>query len=258
MMDVSGHAIYVGTVGHQRLLPKRHALHYPIQYFWLELTALHSLPAALTQSGLGAFRLRRQDYLRNCPALASMPLLEAVLARATELGATLTGDEQVFLLSPLANWGRYFSPLTQYYIYRAGAPLYLLAEVSNTPWNERHHYLVPLAGDNCRHRQQKQFHVSPFNSLAMEYRWHIHTTAAQLQLSIENYQASPSGGVEKIFAAWYQLDRQPLNQQTLKQALIRQPWQNVQILIRIYWHALRLLLKGVPFVPYQKSKDAQV
>lgn len=288
---MGGHALYVGTVGHQRLRPKRHALNYPIQYFWLELTAAASIPTALLKNNFGAFRLRRRDYLQNCPALAELPLSQAVFIRASQLGAILHGDEQLFLLSPLANWGRYFSPLTQYYIYRAGEPCYLLAEVSNTPWNERHHYLVPLTGSDSRHQQDKQFHVSPFNTLQMQYHWKVKLSAQQLQLSIENFQkpnpqyerqdlltphnlapqnlaqhkstqqqaatAVPDRAAEKVFSAWYQLNRQPLNQQTLRQALIRQPWQNVQVLVRIYWHALLLLLKGVPFVPYQKSKDAQ-
>jgi len=277
----SGHALYVGTVGHQRLRPKRHVLNYPIQYFWLELTAAETIPTELLKSNFGAFRLRRSDYLQNCPALADLPLSEAVFVRASQLGAILQGDEQLFLLSPLANWGRYFSPLTQYYIYRAGKPCYLLAEVSNTPWNERHHYLVPLEGSDSRHQQDKQFHVSPFNTLQMQYHWRVKLGEQQLQLSIENFQQPdrqygqhellpkqnstlqqaatqvPDGACEKVFSAWYQLNRQPLNQQTLKQALIRQPWQNVQVIIRIYWHALLLLLKGVPFVPYQKSKDTQ-
>lgn len=276
-----GHALYVGTVGHQRLRPKRHALNYPIQYFWLELTAAESIPTELLKNNFGAFRLRRSDYLQNCPALAELPLSQAVFVRASQLGAVLQGDEQLFLLSPLANWGRYFSPLTQYYIYRAGKPCYLLAEVSNTPWNERHHYLVPLAGSDSQHQQDKQFHVSPFNTLQMQYHWRVKLSEQQLQLSIENFQKPdpqygqhdlllqqnstlqqaatpvPDMASEKVFSAWYQLNRQPLNQQTLKQALIRQPWQNVQVMIRIYWHALVLLLKGVPFVPYQKSKDTQ-
>lgn len=250
---ISGHALFVGEVGHQRLSPKKHQLNYPIQYFWLELTAPDSIPEPLCRGNFGAFRFRRHDYLQNRPDLAAMDLAAACHQCATELGAALLGNEQVFLLSPLANWGRYFSPLTQYYFYRDGQPVYLLAEVSNTPWNERHHYLVPLQNGASTYWHAKDFHVSPFNQLDMQYRWQVRNQPAQLQLVIENYQHD-----EKIFSAWYRLSRQPLTRRSLRQALIRQPWQNVQVIMRIYWHALLLLLKGVPFVPYQKSKDAQL
>ena len=250
---ISGHALFVGEVGHQRLSPKKHQLNYPIQYFWLELTDPDSIPEPLCRGNFGAFRFRRYDYLQNRPDLAAMDLAAACHQCATELGATLLGNEQVFLLSPLANWGRYFSPLTQYYFYRDGQPVYLLAEVSNTPWNERHHYLVPLQDGASTYWQAKDFHVSPFNQLDMQYRWQVRNQPAQLQLVIENYQHD-----EKIFSAWYRLSRQPLTRRSLRQALIRHPWQNVQVIMRIYWHALLLLLKGVPFVPYQKSKDAQL
>lgn len=249
----AGHALFVGEVGHQRFSPKRHQLRYPIQYFWLELTAADSIPASICAGRFGAFRLRRNDYFQNRADLATLDLVAAARQCASGLGAVLDGGEQLFLLSPLANWGRYFSPLTQYYFYRDGKPLYLLAEVSNTPWNERHHYLVPLTEGKTLYEQQKDFHVSPFNPLEMQYRWQVHNQADQLQLVIENYQHQ-----QKIFSAWYRLERQPLTRQSLRQALIRQPWQNVQVIMRIYWHAMLLLLKGVPFVPYQKSKDAQL
>jgi DUF1365 family protein len=108
LTEVGGHALFVGEVGHQRLTPKRHQLNYPIQYFWLELTAADSIPAALCRGSFGAFRLRRQDYLQNRPDLASLDLAGAAEQCARDLGATLDGSEQVFLLSPLANWGALF------------------------------------------------------------------------------------------------------------------------------------------------------
>ncbi len=246
-----GHAFYAGTVGHARYLPKEHQLAYPLGLFWLELTQLDTLPTSIRHEQFGAFSLRRRDYLRDCPELAAVDdLAEAVRLKAAALGADLTGVEQIFLLSPLANWGLYFSPLTQFYLYRDGKPCYLLAEVSNTPWNQRHCYLVPLKAGVSEFSHAKNFHVSPFNPLDMQYHWQIEEPAEQLQLQISNYRAG-----EKVFSAWYRLSRQPLSAQLLHRRLIRSPWPNVTVVLRIYWQALKLICKGMPFYSYQKPKD---
>lgn len=249
---MAGHAIYSGRVGHQRLRPKPHSLDYDIQYFWLDLMALAELPPEIKRERFGAFSLRRRDYFKGCAAVAAEPsLAQAALIRAAQLGADLQGIDQVFVLTPLANWGVYFSPLTQYYLYQQGTPRYLLAEVSNTPWHERHHYLVPLNGHAVTEfSHAKQFHVSPFNPLDMQYHWRIEPPADRFKLSLQNSRAA-----QTVFSAWFMLTRSALTTQNIRQMLIRQPWQNVQVVMRIYWQALQLLCKGLPFYSHQKPKD---
>lgn len=246
----SGHAWYQGEVGHQRYLPKRHGFQYQVAYLWLDLSELATLDgfgALLKRERFAAWSFRRKDYLAGEPDLK-----QAVLAKAKLLGADCSDVAQVFMLAPLANWGVFFSPLTLYYGFTAdGRNCWLLAEVSNTPWNERHYYLVPLSADGeTEFSHDKNFHVSPFNPLAMRYQWRISSPAAQMQVSITNWRDA-----EKIFSAWFSLSRQPLTAESLRRQLILTPWQNVQIVIRIYWHALKLLLKGLPVYGHQQPKD---
>ena len=49
---------------------------------------------------------------------------------------------------------------------RADTLRWVLAEVRNTPWNERHYYAVD--GQQAR-PLEKAFHVSPFNPMDMVY-----------------------------------------------------------------------------------------
>lgn len=242
-----GHAIYVGDVGHARYAPKPHQLAYPIAYAWLELgLPIPDFGWRFGAAGFRAFSFRRRDYFKGHEQL---DLRQLVLAKATALGAELHEDDVVFVLTPLANWGLYFSPLTQYYIYRDGNPLYLLAEVSNTPWNERHHYLVPLSAGVTHYQHAKNFHVSPFHPIDMQYHWQINQPSEQFSLSITNYKDG-----EKVFAAWYSLERQPLSLENLKALVIRFPWQNIQVVLRIYWQALKLLIKGMPFYGHKTPR----
>jgi DUF1365 family protein len=245
----SGHAVLTGEVGHKRYLPKVHGFDYQVHYFWLDLDELDRIPAKgwlWSQARFAACSYRRTDYL---PGAAD--LTEAVRQKVRDLGFT-GAVAKVCMMSPLANWGYYFSPLTLYYCFNATKQLVaLLAEVSNTPWNERHYYLVPVADAERSHYQHdKAFHVSPFNPMDMQYHWAVRADAEQLELSITNFKAE-----QKVFSAWFHLGVQPFNLPLLKSLLIRRPWQNVQVMTRIYWHAIKLLLKAVPVYGHPKSKE---
>lgn len=247
-MSDTGHALYLGELGHQRFMPAPHGFGYRLHYFWLNCSTLPELGRSwlMKYEGFAAFSYRRKDYL---PGAAS--LKQAVCDKVVALGGDLPVAE-VYLLSPLANWGHYFSPLTLYYCYDEQQQLqYLLAEVSNTPWNERHHYLIPMQDDGS-YQHDKAFHVSPFNPLLMQYQWRINAPAEQLTCAISNYKDE-----QQVFSAWMRLQRQPLNAKALRRLLIQSPWPNVLVKIRIYWHALKLFLKRNPVYAHSKKGKCQ-
>ncbi len=244
----SGHAVYQGEVGHLRLAPREHGFRYAIAQYWLDSSMLDEkslLSYGICCERFGALSYRRRDYLAGAD-----DLYNAVCHKLTELGAA-TVPAKVFVLTPLANWGLYFSPLTLYYCFAANNEFcYLLAEVSNTPWNERHYYLQTIVAGQQRYQHAKAFHVSPFNPLAMQYHWQISAPDTQLRCSITNTQNE-----KQIFSAWINLSRHALTPGWKKRWLIRQPWQNVQVVLRIYWQALKLFVKRVPVHAHPKTKD---
>lgn len=246
-----GHAWYKGRVGHQRYAPKSHGFGYNVSYLWLDLQQLETLKTFgrwLSREKFAAWSFRRKDYLQGPADLA-----QAVKDKVKTLGGT-AAIQQVFMLSPLANFAVFFSPLTLYYCYAEGKPLYLLAEVSNTPWNERHYYLIPLKAEGgTEFCHDKNFHVSPFNPLDMQYQWKINQPGTELELSISNWRLG-----ERVFSAWLDLTRHELSKNSLQQQLIRTPWQNVQVMFRIYWHALKLIVKRMPVYGHQQPKDPKL
>ncbi|HEX5791658.1 MAG TPA: DUF1365 domain-containing protein [Rheinheimera sp.] len=244
----NGHAVYQGEVGHLRVLPRQHGFSYPLAQYWLDCNALDKASveaAGIKYERLGALSFRRKDYLSGTACL-----YRAVCDKVAELGASVI-PARVFVLTPLANWGLYFSPLTLYYCFdQHDSFCYLLAEVSNTPWNERHYYLQTIIAGQQRYQHAKAFHVSPFHSLNMQYHWHISPPGQELRCSIANTEDG-----RQIFSAWLSLQRYQLSAEWKRKWLIRQPWQNVQVIWRIYWHALKLYLKRVPVHGHPKTKD---
>ncbi len=242
MTEVKGSCLFVGEVRHRRFSPIEHALNYRLFMPCLDLDELDVLQKKVWGFGSRWWhwaRFRRDDYLGDGD------LKQAVLAKVAELGGQpCTGAVKAVL--HLRYFGLYFSPVNFYYIYDDKQQWrYLLAEVSNTPWNERHYYLLD-ANDELTWKHNKAFHVSPFNPLEQEYVWKIKPIEKRLSIHLECHRNI------KEFDATLTMTKQPFSSQVLLKHLIVTPIMAVKVTMGIYWHALKLWLKGAPFYGHPK------
>jgi DUF1365 family protein len=159
------------------------------------------------------------------------------------LGVRPTGP--VRMLAHLRSLGHCFNPVTFYFCVAPDGERVeaVVAEVTNTPWGERHAY-VAAGGGNADHvlesRHEKAMHVSPFMPMEMTYRWRVGTPGERLVVGIENRDAD--GRV--VFDAHLALRRRELSRGALLRALVRHPAMTRRVLAGIYAQALRLRLKG--------------
>lgn len=230
-------AIYEGVVTHRRRTPVAHAFRFRLFMLYLDLA---ELPQVLDGIPPLLARFRRADYLGD-PAV---PLDTAVRELVQErLGFRPAGP--VRMLAHLRYLGHCFNPVVFYWCFAPDGQRVeaVVAEVTSTPWGERHAYVVAGEG-NADHvlesRHEKALHVSPFMPMEMTYRWRVGTPGERLGVAIEN--RDPGGAL--VFDAQLALRRRAITRTGLTRVLVRHPAMTLRVLGGIYGQALRLRLKG--------------
>lgn len=244
--------LYEGWVRHDRRGGVAHAFRFPLAMLYLDLdeaeTAFRGRWCWSTRRPALAW-IRRGDHLGD----PRQPLAEAV----RDLVEARTGVRPagpVRLLTHPRYAGYVFNPLSVFYCFAAdGAGLEaIVADVTNTPWAERHQYVLGPAlatsASRAGWRQAKAFHVSPFLPMALDYRWRIGRPGAGLGLRIA---AHPRGeDAPAVFTATLALRRRAITGASLAGVLVRFPLQTLQVAGGIYWQAWRLWRRGAPLHPH--------
>jgi DUF1365 family protein len=196
-------------------------------------------------------RFVEKDYLRSEP----YDLKQRIVNKVLQLGGD-ANIHRIVMLVQVRCFGVYFSPANFYFCYDENDKCtQMLAEVSNTPWNERHYYLVDLL-NKVEQVNKKVFQVSPFMDLDMSYFWHVKAPSkdnSKLVINIENKRIDAlTGKVDKLFDANLNLEKQSFNQRNLLRVWCQLPVMTIKVVLGIYWQALKLFVKRIPFIGYQK------
>ena len=243
-------ALYEGTIRHRRFAVRPHEFDYRVAMAYVDLDEVaRLLDGALVRDRPGIVRFRRSDYLGD-PAV---PLADAVRALVTErLGSAPEGP--IRLLTHLRSFGHCFNPVSFYYCFAPGGERLeaIVAEVTNTPWGERHAYVLPRGpGDEqvLGGGFDKRLHVSPFMGMDQRYAWKAPAPGPTLSVHIES---SEDG--RRAFDATLGLRRRPFTRRALADVTARYPAATLRMLALIYGHAIALKLKGVPVQPHPQGQ----
>ena len=243
--------IYKGWVSHRRTAPEPHQFRYRLFMLYLDLAELPQLfdgtPCwSARRPSLAWFR--RSDYLGPSREPLDRAVRDLVHAR---LGARPEGP--IRLLTHLRYFGYCMNPVSFYYCFsKADDRLEtIVAEITNTPWKERHQYVLPVVDGAPLKRFEfdKEFHVSPFLPMDMQYQWEFSEPREKLIVSMRNLRAG-----ELIFGATLNMQQQPVSTGALLACLTAFPLMTLRIILAIHWQAFRLWLKGNPVHDHPRSR----
>jgi uncharacterized protein len=247
--------LYTGWVTHSRSLPVRNAFSYQVYFLYLDLDELDELddrlrtfshvrgaaPARrLGRGGLVSFHDADHGPRDGSPL---RPWIDGQLARA---GVDLEGGAVRILSIPRVLGGRFY-PVSFWYCFHAdGTPRAVLAEVQNT-FRDHHSYLLHNNGApfdwQSRPRSEKAFYVSPFVPIDdVGYVFAFTQPAESVSVSVTN---RTEGKV--LLGTTLSLSAQELTDADLTRVVLRLGPMSARALVLIYWQALRLFAKRLPY-----------
>lgn len=262
-------------IRHRRYIPKPHAFEYQMGYL---LVNIDHIAEACDRSPFWSYNhfnfmsFYDKDLLNLNGSAVRATLRDAI---AQQLGQRISASQPIYVLTLPSYLGVAFNPVSFYWVYdeQQTTLTFIAAHITNTPWHERHLYCFNCAqseqtahADQSTHSKEspvyrflldKQFHVSPFMPMQLKYDWRFkldqdHTS----NHSAIHMQLKQHG--QLMFDATMQFTLQPLP--VWKQNLypLIYPFQSIKIVWAIYWQALRLLLKRIPFFTHPTtSKEYQ-
>lgn len=253
--------LYVGRVRHRRLWPVGHQFTYRLFMVHLDLSELDEVFRGRWFWSGRRFNLawfRRADHEGDPNEPLDVTIRNLVQSRT---GRRPSGP--ITLLTHLRYFGYCMNPVSFYYCWDQARTRVqtIVAEVHNTPWKERHCYVLDGAeaeGHRGHHRFrfEKDFHVSPFMPMHHGYDWRFTQPGQRLAVHMENLDHQQ--GDRKVFDSTMSLERRPITTGNLMKALFRYPLMTVQVIAAIYWQAFRLWLRKTPFHSHPKhSQEGQ-
>jgi len=243
--------IFTGQVRHRRFAPKSHQFLYKIFMFCFDVSEIDNTFKDIKQVSIEKFNwfsFKRKNYLNDSTTKLNKYARQLIMNR---FGTYPQG--KIYLLTQLSCLGYCFNPISIYFIFdEENKNLdYLILEVTNTPWGERHNYILKHTAKPKNgiyfYQFQKELHVSPFMSMNYVYQFNLKLNKEKIVVHMQN---SIQG--KKDFDATLILKAQDSCE--IKKVFFNYPLISYKVSAAIYWQALKLWIKGFPFYAHPRSR----
>ena len=240
------HYIYTGTVRHRRYTPFESEFSYPVFMLYLDINDLENV-------------INKSIFWNiNKPAVVSFNRkdfhgteevdLDTAVRNTVENKVGSRPEGKIRMLAHLRYFGYCFNPVTFYYCFNRNDDSvdYILAEVANTPWKERHAYVLSSSQESdkseIRLSMEKELHVSPFWGMDHMYDWVFSSPKDKLNVLMKNFKDG-----KHVFDASLSMDRTEMTKRNLLKSVFRFPFMTIKVVFWIHFQAFILWLRGATF-----------
>ncbi|MCH7307187.1 DUF1365 domain-containing protein [Acinetobacter sp. NIPH 1852] len=254
-------SIAKAKIRHRRFAPKLHHFEASLSYLCFDPD---QITANLGKSWLCSTRrwnvlnIYEDDFLREHTGTIRQKIKKILLQQADTI---LSAQAEIRVLALPRTLGFSFNSVVFYFVLnQQQQPIFILTEISNTPWNERKVYV-----HDCRHKLEnhsqyeavefefeKSFHVSPFMPMDIQYKWKFSFSDVQHVIHMQLYQSQ-----KMIFDATMRFNLVNITLPSqLNRYAIHHAFEPFKMLASIYIQAFHLWRKKVPFYRHpKKDKD---
>ena len=250
-------SIYTGNVRHHRFTPTVNSFNYSLYLLYLDLDELESV---FDRNWLWSTRrfnfawFRTADHLGTLRKDTTKNLKQLIRSYLHDNGIEAGGP--IRLLTQVRYLGFAMNPASFFYCYDTNENLRaIVTQVNNTPWGEEHLYLIDAREPNNRigvDGLKKDFHVSPFMPMEMNYDMRFTPPDEKLAVRMTSFESGT-----KMLNVVMSLKRKKLNSVNLNRLLLSYPLMSMKVFAAIYWQALKLYLKKVPFYSHPKKQNSK-
>jgi len=261
--------IYEGTIRHRRFTSAHREFQYRVFMMYVDLDELDTLFDRFwfwSAARRNVAWFRRSDYIGEPTESLADSIKKLIKSKYDSVP-----DGPIRLLTNFRYFGFSINPISLYYCFNANEEVeFVVAEVTNTPWGEKHAYVLDARKQTSNSRMKfvasKEMHVSPFLDMEYEYHFQMNSPDENLLVHIANHQEKikPKHAVPistesecqdgPAFDATLLMKQRPISSFNLARALVRFPMLSLSIFARIHWQAFRLWAKGVKVKPHPGQK----
>ncbi len=248
-------AVYEGVVEHRRHVERPHAFKYSLYMLWLRVSEVDDPKASwplISRAAFAPVSVCQGDYLAHRSEASLKDRLAAEIKEKTQGD----WDGEAFMLANPRHFGFVMNPLALYYCFNKQQNLvYIVGEITNTPWGERHCYVFDMMASQdskiAKFSFKKTFHVSPFLPMEMDYTWNLSQPGKMLTVNIWNRVES-----RVDFEAHLMLARRSLSGFEILRQMVLRPLMTFKVWLGIYVNAgILYAIKRVRFYDHPKLKE---
>jgi DUF1365 family protein len=242
-------------VRHERFKHKHYK--FDFSFFWFKIPLqlfLQQEPSFLA----GLYKLKYSDHLK----LGKSTLWENIHVFMKQHG--IDGDAKAInIFTHLSFLGYLFNPVCFFIIEMPCGKKHAIIQIGNT-FNELKPIFVHDVDSNSQndlvkfsYSSQKNFYISPFTPLDSKLTFRWKQQGDNLSISVIDEEVSEQNAYTTTMRAVLTSKRYQYTWKLLLIYTLKYPLITLQTIVMIHWHAMRLWLKGVPFIKKHENPQLQ-